>query len=392
MHLGTACQKPKNGLLRASSCRKLSAMHYIGLMSGTSVDGIDAALVSIPPAGGFTLLATHQHPLPDTVRAAIQALILPGADEIDREGELDMELGQLFAEAATTLLKKSDIQASHIRAIGSHGQTIRHRPQTVHAFTRQIGNPSVIAELTGITTVADFRARDMAAGGQGAPLVPAFHAALFRKSGTNRAIVNIGGIANITWLAGDARADVIGFDAGPGNTLLDLWTRQQLGRSYDKDGTWASGGKVLPELLARLLRDDYFSQRPPKSTGREHFHLEWVARHLAGSEAPQDVQATLAELSARSMADALRDLLPGAPQEVYVCGGGAHNHDLLARLQNALGKAPLATTTALGLDPDWVEAAAFAWLAHQTLAGHPGNLPSVTGARRPVVLGGIYLG
>jgi anhydro-N-acetylmuramic acid kinase len=367
-------------------------MHYIGLMSGTSVDGIDAALVSIPPAGGFALIATHRHPFPDPVRTAIQALMQPGADEIDREGELDMRLGQLFAEAATTLLEKYGIQVSRVRAIGSHGQTIRHRPHAAHAFTRQIGNPSVIAELTGITTVADFRARDMAAGGQGAPLVPAFHAARFWKSGTNRAIVNIGGIANITWLAGDSRANVIGFDTGPGNTLLDLWAQQQLGRSYDQDGAWGSGGNVLPGLLDRLLRDDYFRQRPPKSTGREHFHREWLAGHLAGGEAPQDVQATLAEVSARSIAEALRNLLPGAPQEVFVCGGGAHNHDLLARLHAALGGVPLATTASLGLDPDWVEAAAFAWLAHQTLAGHPGNLPSVTGARRPVVLGGIYLG
>ena len=367
-------------------------MHYIGLMSGTSVDGIDAALVSIPPAGGFAVVATHQHPLPDTVRLAIQSLMQPGTNEIDREGELDMQLGGLFAEATAALLRKSGMPPSQIRAIGSHGQTIRHRPQAAHAFSRQIGNPSVIAETTGITTVADFRARDMAAGGQGAPLVPAFHAALFRKAGANRAIVNIGGIANITWLAGDARTEVIGFDTGPGNTLLDLWTKQQLGRAYDQDGAWASSGKVLPALLTRLLDDSYFRQRPPKSTGREHFHLEWLAHHLASNEAPQDVQATLAELSARSIADALRRLLPGTPQEVYVCGGGAHNRDLRVRLQAALGQIPLATTAALGLDPDWVEAAAFAWLAHQTLAGHPGNLPSVTGARRPVVLGGIYLG
>jgi len=367
-------------------------MHYIGLMSGTSVDGIDAALVSIPPAGGFTLVATHQHALPDAVRLAVQALMQPGADEIDREGELDMQLGRLFAEAASALLKKSGLPPSQIRAIGSHGQTIRHRPRATHAFTRQIGNPSVIAEATGITTVADFRSRDMAAGGQGAPLVPAFHTALFRKAGTDRAIVNIGGIANITWLPGDAQAEVIGFDTGPGNTLLDFWASQQLGRAYDQDGAWASGGNVLPDLLARMLSDDYFRQRPPKSTGREHFHREWLGRYLAGGEAPQDVQATVAELSARSIADALRQLLPGTPQEVYVCGGGSHNRDLLARLQAALGPVRLASTAALGLDPDWVEAAAFAWLAHQTLAGHPGNLPSVTGARRPVVLGGIYLG
>jgi anhydro-N-acetylmuramic acid kinase len=367
-------------------------MHYIGLMSGTSADGIDAALVSIPSAGGFTLRATHQHPFPHEVRVDIQALMRPGADEIDREGELDMQLGQLFAEAAAELLDKAGLAPHQIRAIGSHGQTIRHRPRAVHAFTRQIGNPSVIAEVTGITTVADFRARDMAAGGQGAPLVPAFHAALFRKTGTNRAIINIGGIANVTWLAGDAKASVTGFDTGPGNALLDLWATRQLGRAFDADGTWAHSGKVLPDLLARLLDEDYFRQRPPKSTGREQFHLDWLMRQISGAEAPHDVQATLAELSARSIADAVRGLLPGSADEVYVCGGGAHNRDLLARLQAALGRTPLATTSVLGLDPDWVEAAAFAWLAHQTLAGHAGNLPSVTGARRSVVLGGIYLG
>jgi anhydro-N-acetylmuramic acid kinase len=365
------------------------AMHYIGLMSGTSVDGIDAALVSIPVTGGFELLATHQHPIPADLRAAIQSLMQPGANEIDREGALDMQLGRLFAAAATGLLAKSGMPPREIRAIGSHGQTIRHRPQGAHPFTRQIGNPSVIAELTGITTVADFRARDMAAGGEGAPLVPAFHAARFRKPGVARAIVNIGGIANVTWLAGDSAQAVTGFDTGPGNTLLDQWVQRHLGHSHDRDGAWAHGGTVLPQLLARLLDEAFFSKPPPKSTGREQFHLDWLLAKLKGDEAPQDVQATLAELTACSIAQALQTFRPG---EVYVCGGGAHNHDLLARLQARLGGTPLASTAALGLDPDWMEAAAFAWLAHQTLAGHPGNLPSVTGARRPVVLGGIYLG
>jgi anhydro-N-acetylmuramic acid kinase len=367
-------------------------MHYIGLMSGTSVDGIDAALVSIPPAGNFSLLTTHQHPLPEAVRTAIHALMQPGGNEIDREGELDMQLGRLFAAAANALLKKSGKQASEIRAIGSHGQTIRHRPHAAHPFTRQIGNPSVIAEETGIVTVADFRARDMAAGGQGAPLVPTFHAGLFRKNNVNRAIVNLGGIANITWLPGDSHAPVIGFDTGPGNTLLDQWVARHRGESHDHGGAWAASGKVQDELLARLLGDDYFQQAAPKSTGREHFHLEWLTQRLAGAEAPQDVQATLAELTARTIAAALQTLLPQVPVEVYICGGGAHNHDLLERLRARLGKTMLASTSVLGLDPDWVEAAAFAWLAHQTLAGHPGNLPSVTGARRAVVLGGIYLG
>lgn len=366
-------------------------MHYIGLMSGTSVDSVDAALVSISQAGALEILATHRHPIPEVVRTAILALMQSGPDEVDREGELDMQLGELFADAANQLLKQSGRSASGIRAIGSHGQTIRHRPQTAHRFTRQIGNPSVIAERTGITTVADFRARDIAAGGQGAPLVPAFHEGMFRKTGTNRAVVNIGGIANVTGLPGDPRATVTGFDTGPGNTLLDGWIYHIRGEKLDRDGAWAASGTVRPELLERLLADNYFNLLPPKSSGREHFHLNWLRGALRGQEAAEDVQATLAELTARSIAEALNRYLPATPAEVYVCGGGVHNRDLLARLQRLLGNIPLSSTRALGLDPDWVEAAAFAWLAHRTLAGKHGNLPSVTGAKHPVVLGGIYL-
>lgn len=367
-------------------------MHlYIGLMSGTSVDGIDAALVAVDDTGAPRLLATHQHALPNAVRAEVQALMQPGGNEIDREGELDMRLGELFADAARELLRISDKQAREIRAIGSHGQTIRHRPRAEYPFTRQIGNPSVIAERAGITTVADFRARDMAAGGEGAPLVPAFHNAVFRRPGVNRAIVNLGGIANVSFLPSDRGAPVIGFDTGPSNTLLDHWVAHHQGHPHDANGEWAASGKVLQPLLARLLADEYFSQTPPKSTGREHFHPDWLRSHLSGTESAADVQATLSELTARSIADAIRKLLPATTDEVYVCGGGAHNLDLLRRLAAALGNIPLATTQALGLDPDWIEAAAFAWLAHQTLSGHSGNLPSVTGASRAVILGGIYL-
>lgn len=365
-------------------------MLYIGLMSGTSVDGIDAALAEITAPHTLRLLATHQHPFPPDLRAEIEALIHPDANELDREGELDVALGRLFAEAARSLLARSGHKPGAIRAIGSHGQTVRHRPHAAYPFTRQIGNPSVIAEATGITTIADFRMRDMAAGGQGAPLVPAFHDWLFRKPGVNRAIVNIGGIANITWLPADAGAPVIGFDTGPGNTLLDQWVYRQRGEHCDRDGTWAASGRVLEELLTHLLADDYFAQPPPKSTGREHFHLAWLEERLRSNMAPADIQATLAEFTGITISRGLR-LLPAAVEEVYVCGGGAHNRDLLQRLRAQPGLAPLATTAALGLDPDWVEAAAFAWLAHQTLAGKPGNLPSVTGARREAVLGGIYL-
>jgi anhydro-N-acetylmuramic acid kinase len=366
-------------------------MHYIGLMSGTSVDGIDAALVSIPVGSQLSLLATHQHPFPTAVRAAIQALMQPGPNEIEREGELDVQLGRLFADAAKLLLTKAGVSVSSIRAIGSHGQTIRHRPHAAHPFTRQIGNPSVIAEETGITTVADFRARDLAAGGEGAPLVPAFHNWLFRKPGVNRAIVNLGGIANITWLPATENSAVLGFDTGPGNTLLDQWVGRHRNAPYDRDGAWAASGHVQQDLLARLLADEYFAKAPPKSTGREHFNLAWLEQNLTGKLAPENTQATLAELTATSIAQGINSL-PDRIGEIYVCGGGSHNRHLLARLGALLPGIPVVTTEALGLDPDWVEAAAFAWLAHQTLAGHAGNLPSVTGARHPVLLGGIYLG
>ena len=366
-------------------------MHYIGLMSGTSVDGIDTALVSIAGNGQLALLASHQHPFPAAVRDAIQALMLPGLNEIEREGELDVQLGRLFAEAANALLAKSGVNASSVRAIGSHGQTIRHRPRAPHPFTRQIGNPSVIAEETGITTVADFRARDLAAGGEGAPLVPAFHRWLFHKPGVHRAIVNIGGIANITWLPASENNAVLGFDIGPGNTLLDQWIARHRNMPYDRDGAWAASGRVQKDLLAQLMADEYFAMAPPKSTGREYFNLAWLEQHLVGQLAPEDIQATLAELTALSIARGLK-FLPEKTGEIYLCGGGTHNRHLLACLRALLPGIPVATTEMLGLDPDWVEATAFAWLAHQALAGHAGNIPSVTGARHPVLLGGIYLG
>jgi anhydro-N-acetylmuramic acid kinase len=360
--------------------------HYIGLMSGTSVDGIDAVVADIDAQGTVTLRATHTHPIPDTLRHAIQALMQPGANELDREGVLDMQLGELFAEAAAVVLQKSGLSADQIRAIGSHGQTVRHRPRGPHPFTRQIANPSVIAERTGITTVADFRARDMAAGGEGAPLVPAFHQAVFAKPGMNRAIVNMGGIANITWLPGEENETVIGFDTGPGNTLLDYWALRHLHHPCDRDGAWAAQGKVLDSLLTRFLNEPYFARPSPKSTGRELFNADWLHAKLTGTESAADVQATLAELTARTIAKAL----PRNSCEIYLCGGGAHNRDLVQRLQQQLPDTDIATTAALGIHPDWVEASAFAWLAHQTLSGRPGNLPAVTGARHAVVLGGIY--
>lgn len=365
--------------------------HYIGLMSGTSVDGIDAVVVSIGPNDKFSIVATHNEPLSDSITQRIHALCAPDVGEIDILGALDMELGELFAHAAAAVQKKAELPATAIRAIGSHGQTVRHRPTGLRPFTIQIGNPSVIADKTGITTVADFRARDMAAGGQGAPLVPAFHHAFFHSATVNRAIVNIGGISNVTYLP--SKGTVIGFDTGPGNTLLDQWTLRHLKKKYDENGAWAAQGKVVEELLRILLADEYFAMRAPKSTGRERFNIAWLENALAQTAAiaPQDVQATLVELTARTIAHAVTTLKP-MPNEIYVCGGGSHNAALMEKLRQNIRGAATQTTQALGLDADWVEACAFAWLAHRTLEGLPGNLPEVTGASRPVILGGVYPG
>ena len=366
-------------------------MHYIGLMSGTSVDAIDAVLATIDSPQHFDLLATHSHRIPRETRQRIQTLMRPGGDELERAGSLDVELGRLFAEAANSVCAVAGLRAQDIRAIGSHGQTLRHSPQADHPHTLQIGNASVIAEATGITTVADFRARDLAAGGQGAPLVSAFHQWRFQKAGTHRAIVNIGGIANVTYLPADPCQPVIGYDTGPGNTLLDAWMEKHQGQTFDRDGHWASGGKPSSELLVALLGDPYFARPAPKSTGRDYFHLDWLERHLHAPGlhlTPQDVQASLVELSARSLALALLRL--SGLDEIYLCGGGVHNTALTSALKAHVGKLPLLTTENLGLAPDWVEASAFAWLAHRTLEALPGNLPSVTGATRAVILGGIY--
>jgi anhydro-N-acetylmuramic acid kinase len=366
-------------------------MHYIGLMSGTSADGIDAALVSIDD-GRLAPVATRLHPLPGDVREEIHALTQSGPNEVERLGALDSRLGELFAEAALALLRQADLPAKSVRAIGSHGQTVRHRPRGPHPFTLQIGDPTVIAERTGITTVADFRRRDLAAGGHGAPLVPAFHAAQFRSASRCRAVLNIGGIANVTYLPAASSEPALGFDTGPGNTLLDAWIRQHRGLEHDTDGEWAASGRLNDEMLQRLLADPYFALPPPKSTGREHFNLAWLAAALARLDhapAAADVQATLLELTAHSAAQAMRGFLARV-DEVYVCGGGSHNRRLVAALARHLEGIPVQTTAALGLAPDWVEACAFAWLAHQNLEGRPGNLPSVTGARHPVVLGAIY--
>lgn len=364
-------------------------------MSGTSVDAIDSALVCCRQ-DGVELLSTHQHTIPFAIKQQIAAISHSGPDEIERMGILDREVGLLFAEATLQLLANTSIQPSQIKAIGSHGQTIRHRPpsaapHSMASFTLQIGDPNTIAEHTGITTIADFRRRDIAAGGEGAPLAPAFHAAALAKPGVNRAIVNIGGIANATILAGCELQ--MGFDTGPGNTLLDHWIYKHHGDTFDRDGKWSAGGTLNQSLLQQLLTHPYFQQVGPRSTGKEAFNLVWLHSQLEKFTeiTAQDVQATLVELTTSTIATAIKNG-PLTVSEVYVCGGGSHNAYLMKSLSEHLAPAILASTAAIGIDPDWVEAAAFAWLASRTLAGLTGNSPAVTGATQGRVLGGIYWG
>ncbi|MFA6314114.1 MAG: anhydro-N-acetylmuramic acid kinase [Sterolibacterium sp.] len=356
----------------------------VGLMSGTSLDGVDAALVEF--AGAIPeVCATAYVPYPTDLRDRLLRLHDPGQDDLHQSALLANRLARLYAQATSSLLDKAGVTANQVRAIGCHGQTIRHAPQ--HGYTLQLNNPALLAELTGITVVADFRSRDIAAGGQGAPLVPAFHSALFRDAERHRIILNLGGIANLTILA--PGKPTFGFDCGPGNMLLDAWTQRHLQKRYDDGGHWAATGKVRPELLARLLDDEFFSLRPPKSCGREQFNLAWLTRHLSGDESAPDVQATLLALTVASIQQAILRWCGGG-EEVYVCGGGAHNLTMLEQLKSRLPKLKVQTTDALGQPPDWVEAVAFAWLTQRTLASLPGNLPEVTGAHGLRVLGAIY--
>ena len=365
-----------------------AAALYLGLISGTSADSIDAVLVRFGAAAPQTL-AHLAHPWPEPLRRRLLALAQGEATpDLDQLGQLDVELGDHFAEAALHLLAHSNIPASAVRAIGSHGQTVCHRPGGAHPFSLQIGNPAVIAERCRIDVVADFRRADVAAGGQGAPLLPALHAKLLVRPGHARVILNLGGIANITVLRADG--GVLGFDTGPANGLLDAWCQHHRGEAFDRDGAFAARGQVAPALLAPLLDDPYFALAPPKSTGREYFHLAWLARRapLAGLE-PADVQATLLELTARSVAAAALQHAPEA-EDVLACGGGVHNPLLMRRLTELLAPRRVESTATCGVDPDFLEATAFAWLARQRLLNLPGNLPAVTGARGPRVLGALY--
>jgi anhydro-N-acetylmuramic acid kinase len=352
-------------------------------MSGTSLDGVDAALVEL--RGRPFLLGTDFLPYPKSLKATLLALHDASSNELHRAALAGIELSRLYAKAVRRLLEKHDVPAQTVSAIGCHGQTVRHRPGS--GYSLQLGNPAGLAEHTGISVVADFRSRDIAAGGQGAPLVPAFHAAVFQDSLRHRVIANLGGIANLTDLP--RKGPVTGFDTGPGNVLLDAWTRERFGRGFDRGGALASRGQPVGSLLKALLADPFFRRSPPKSTGRDHFSLDWLRRFRVGRHKAEDVQATLAELTARSVAKAIAKFCPSA-EEVYLCGGGVRNHDLVMRITRELAGMKIASTAELGIHPDWVEAMAFAWLAQRTLKRETGNLAEVTRAKGPRVLGAVY--
>jgi anhydro-N-acetylmuramic acid kinase len=359
-------------------------------MSGTSLDGVDAALVRFG-SDDFTVVATHYQAYDPALRARLQQTCYAQQVAFTELGSLDAELGGIFAGCCQQLLASAGIGPEAVRAIGSHGQTVYHHPHGSHPFSLQIGDPNRLAQATGITTVADFRRRDIAAGGQGAPLAPAFHHAAFQAETSHRIVANIGGIANLTVLPPAGRGEVLGFDCGPGNTLLDHWAQRHLGTAWDAGGEWARGGQADVELLGRLLDDGYFRAPPPKSTGQEHFSPDWLNGKLQGCALPpRDVQATLCLLTATAIVDAAAPW-SGLTGHLLVCGGGSNNAFLMETLQR-LVPCPVTTTEAFGVHPDWVEAVAFAWLARQTLTGRPGNLPSVTGAGSPVVLGAVYPG
>lgn len=369
----------------------MSDPYYIGLLSGTSMDAVDVALVSFENPHP-QIIHTLSYPIPEAFRSHCLMLCQSGAGSIDDYGKLDAEAGEIFAKAALHLLQENHIPSKKIRAVGSHGQTLRHRPEANPPFTLQIGDPNIIAERTGIPTIADFRRRDIAAGGQGAPLAPAFHAAVFGSSNENRVIVNIGGISNISILSKDPHIPLMGMDTGPGNCLMDLWVRKHWKMAFDKEGAIAKSGRVLPKLLERLLLDPFFSKKPPKSTGRDYFSDVWLLEYLSKmSEAQntnENVQATLLAFTAHSLANAI---LQYAPEKaaVYVCGGGVHNTFLMQTLSQLLDRT-VESTDVLGSPPDWIEAILFAWLAKQTMEGKSGNCPSVTGAKHAIPLGGIF--
>lgn len=364
---------------------------YAGLMSGTSVDAVDGVLAAFhddtSPAGS---LAFRSRPIPAPLRDALQSLQGPGTDELARAAVAANALSDLYAEVVADLLAASGRRPADVEAIGAHGQTVRHRPDC--GYTIQLLNPSRLAERCGIAVVADLRSADVAAGGQGAPLAPGFHQAVFGVARERRAIVNLGGIANVSLIpAADEQASMLGFDTGPANTLLDHWCRQHTGQDFDRDGSWAASGRVIDRLLARMLEEPYFDAPPPKSTGRDLFEAGWLRAALRSADTldddPRDVQATLAELTALTVA---KPCIEFGATDIRVCGGGARNGDLMERLRRRVAPATVEDTGALGIDPQAVEALAFAWLACRRLAGLPGNVPAVTGASGPRLLGGLW--
>jgi anhydro-N-acetylmuramic acid kinase len=366
---------------------------YLGLMSGTSLDGVDGVLLNFSESTQW-VLAHASAPLPTALRTELLALNSPGANELHRAALATNALVRVYAGVVQDLLTRTATDASQVRAIGAHGQTVRHQPGAFDGtgYTLQLNNPALLAELCGIDVIADFRSRDVAAGGQGAPLVPAFHQAVFGGTGVPVAVLNLGGMANLTLLGARADDAVLGFDCGPGNALMDAWSLRHCGEPFDRGGAWAASGQVQAALLAALRNEPFFALKPPKSTGRDLFNPTWLASALArlpDDMRPVDVQATLAELTALSCADAVLTW-GGTSRELLVCGGGAYNAHLMARLQLALPGVVVKGTEERGLPPLQVEAAAFAWLARQTLQRAPGNLQSVTGARGARVLGAIY--
>jgi anhydro-N-acetylmuramic acid kinase len=360
--------------------------YYVGIMSGTSLDGIDAVLTDLnsqPPL----LLNTFYQPYDKNLRSQILDLHQSGNNELHLAAMLSNKLAHCYAKTVINLLNKHKVKSQSVTAIGCHGQTVRHCPQSEMSYSIQLGNASLLAELTGITVVADFRSRDIAAGGQGAPLVPAFHQLLFQDPEISRVIVNIGGISNITNLASNTK--IVGFDCGPGNILMDSWCQRHLGTTYDKNGTWAESGETIPALLEELMSFKFFSVPPPKSTGREVFNLTWLEKHLSGNESTEDVQATLLQLTSRAITDTILKWFPDTT-EVYLCGGGARNIALTSRIQISLPGKKVAPTDVLGINADWLEAFAFAWLAKQNIQGIPSSIPSVTNAKGERILGAVY--
>jgi anhydro-N-acetylmuramic acid kinase len=365
---------------------------YIGLMSGTSLDGVDAVLADFG-ASRAGVIAHCSAPLPAGLKSELLALNTPGDNELHRAALAANALVRVYAEQVQLLLKNTSIDASRIRAIGAHGQTVRHRPGEFDGvgYTLQLNNPALLAELCGMDVIADFRSRDVAAAGQGAPLVPPFHQAFFGQPGKAISVLNIGGISNVTLLGADPAQPLIGFDCGPGNALMDAWCLQHTGRAYDDQGRWAAGGAVVQDLLSDMLAEPFFAKQPPKSTGRDLFNWPWLEQHLGGRSglAPQDVQTTLTELTALACANSVRSAMP-ACETLIVCGGGALNASLMARLQFALPGVAVASSTSWGLPPLQVEATAFAWLARQTVLRKTGSVQSVTGAKGARILGAIY--